>query len=78
MFVKPLDGLTVRDPRSRVPLPADGVEVPETSFWLRRLRDKSIAIAEPAAAAAADTAATPAQPAAAEAPAVSPAEHEEH
>ena len=52
MFVKPLDGLLIRDPRTRVPLPLEGAEVPEISFWLRRLRDKSIAVSKPEAASA--------------------------
>ncbi len=31
--------LIVRDPISRQPVPAEGREVPETSYWLRRLSD---------------------------------------
>ncbi len=38
MFVKPKDGLPVRDPATKRHLPAEGKEVPETSYWLRRLK----------------------------------------
>lgn len=43
MFVKPAPNadsgcLLVRDPWTKQPLPADGAEVPETSYWLRRLK----------------------------------------
>lgn len=38
MHVKPKTPETVvRDPRTRVRLPADGGRVPDNSFWLRRL-----------------------------------------
>ncbi|AGC43258.1 hypothetical protein MYSTI_01927 [Myxococcus stipitatus DSM 14675] len=37
MFVKPKPGALVRDPVTRQPLPVEGREVPENSFWLRRL-----------------------------------------
>ena len=42
MFVKPAEGLKVRDPISLVHLPAEGAEVPESSFWLRRLRSGDV------------------------------------
>ena len=43
MRVKPAPGLVVRDPLSRRPVPAEGLEVPDTdSFWLRRLRDGDV------------------------------------
>lgn len=38
MFVKPAHGVKVRDPDSRLHLPEEGREVPESSFWIRRLR----------------------------------------
>jgi len=38
MRVKPvIPGAIIRDPHSRIALPADGGEVPESSFWIRRL-----------------------------------------
>lgn len=38
IFVRPgAPGLIVRDPTTMEPLPADGKEVQETSYWTRRL-----------------------------------------
>ncbi len=37
MFVKPKEGLKVRDPKRKNHLPASGGEVPETTYWFRRL-----------------------------------------
>lgn len=37
MRVKPKQGLLVRDPHTRQPLPPEGAEVPETAHWRRRL-----------------------------------------
>jgi len=42
MFVKPKNGLSVRDPVKGSPLPADGADVPDTIFWRRRLRDGDV------------------------------------
>lgn len=45
MFVKPVDpSAIIRDPHTRQPLPAEGGEVPETSFWVRRVRDGSVVV----------------------------------
>ena len=49
MFVKPAEGLTVREPVSRRILPVEGQEVPENGFWMRRLRDGDVVEAEPPA-----------------------------
>lgn len=39
MNVKPAtQGAVIRDPQTKRPLPAEGGQVPETSFWMRRLR----------------------------------------
>lgn len=39
MRVKPADpNAVIRDPHTRQVLPAEGGDVPETSFWIRRLR----------------------------------------
>lgn len=42
MKVKPANGLMVRHPASRLPIPEEGMDVPETgreaTYWLRRLR----------------------------------------
>lgn len=58
MFVKPASRivaggapqiLVVRDPVTRRPLPPEGAEVPETTYWHRRLRDGDVlAAAAPA------------------------------
>jgi hypothetical protein len=43
MRVKPaIPGAMVRDPVTKMPLPADGAEVQENSFWIRRLRDGDV------------------------------------
>ncbi len=37
MKVKPVDPKAViRDPNTKLPLPAEGGEVPENNFWVRR------------------------------------------
>lgn len=46
MFVKPTPGRNVRDPAHRGKhIPAEGLEVPATTYWLRRLRDGDVALA---------------------------------
>jgi hypothetical protein len=45
MFVKPKDGLSVRCPRGE-PLPKDGAEVPDNTFWRRRLKDGDVKVLE--------------------------------
>lgn len=47
MFVKPSEGLVIPDPDRHDALPAEGRDVPETDFWLRRLRDGDVITAEP-------------------------------
>jgi hypothetical protein len=42
MFVKPAPGRAVRDPHTYQLLPDDGRNVPDDSFWLRRLRDGDV------------------------------------
>lgn len=43
MWVKPVPGRSVRDPRSMALLPEKGREVPDSDpFWLRRLRDGDV------------------------------------
>lgn len=44
MFVKPAPGLRIRGPNRQL-LPAEGAEVPESSFWMRRLRSGDVALA---------------------------------
>ncbi|MGL4225950.1 MAG: DUF2635 domain-containing protein [Vibrio sp.] len=42
--VKPLNGLIVRDPETREPLSLEGETKPRNPYWLRRVKDKSVAI----------------------------------
>jgi hypothetical protein len=37
MFVRPANGLTVRDPETRKALPVSGAAVPRSTYWQRRL-----------------------------------------
>lgn len=40
MKVKPrIPGAVIRDPNTKRPLPPEGADVPETSYWIRRLGD---------------------------------------
>ena len=38
MFVLPAPGRKVRDPITKKHLPAGGKEVPESTYWIRRIR----------------------------------------
>ena len=67
MFVKPGPNprklgslLKVRVPRTRQILPEAGQDVPNTAFWIRRLRDGDVVRATPPAAKPAAPAAAPA------------------
>ncbi|WP_145538931.1 DUF2635 domain-containing protein [Yersinia kristensenii] len=42
MFVKPIAGRAVRDPVKGTLLPESGSEVPDNSFWHRRLQDGDV------------------------------------
>lgn len=42
MKVKPNPGKLMRDPVTRMPLPAEGKEVPNNSFWRRRIKDGDV------------------------------------
>ncbi|MMZ47281.1 hypothetical protein D3C87_1974200 [compost metagenome] len=53
MLVKPKDGLSVRCPVKGVPLPAEGAEVPDNTFWHRRLNDGDVVLAKEDVAASA-------------------------
>lgn len=54
MFVKPQPGRLVRDPMTKLPMSAEGRDVSETSYWLRRLRAGDVALATPPAPVPAD------------------------
>jgi hypothetical protein len=42
MRVKPAAGRNVRDPITKRHLPTDGADVPESTYWIRRLRDGDV------------------------------------
>lgn len=50
MYVKPAADRVVPDPDRGDNLPAEGREVPETQYWLRRLADGDAVRAKPAKA----------------------------
>jgi hypothetical protein len=42
MFVKPAQGLTVRDPVTHKALPPEGMDVSNSTYWHRRLNDGDV------------------------------------
>ncbi len=44
--IKPADNRLVRDPVSGAPLRADGEVKPKNSYWLRRLKDGDVVVAD--------------------------------
>lgn len=42
MFIKPSEGVVLRDPATNRVVPATGAHVPDSAFWLRRLRDGDV------------------------------------
>jgi len=65
MYVKPAQGFSIRDPDLLDLLPASGRLVPDSDYWLRRVRDKDVELADPLA-----------EESQAPAPAVDTAEHD--
>ncbi len=49
IYVVPAEGLSVRFPKTLAILPAAGMMVEETTFWLRRIADGSVREATPPA-----------------------------
>ena len=47
MRVQPAPGVNVRDPVSLRNIPPEGKEVPESTFWLRRLRCGDVVLCAP-------------------------------
>ncbi|WP_425404622.1 DUF2635 domain-containing protein [Hwanghaeella sp.] len=47
MFVKPKEGLAVRDPQKGDYLPAEGREVTPSQWWSRRLKDGDVTEGQP-------------------------------
>jgi hypothetical protein len=55
MFIKPADGLYIRDPFKRDFLPPEGRDVDaDDLYWTRLARDGDVTIVEPVAAKSAD------------------------
>jgi hypothetical protein len=49
-FIRPKEGLRIADPQTGDYLPAGGMLMPRSGFWLRRLKDGDvIAVAPPVA-----------------------------
>lgn len=47
MRIRPADGLIVRHPETKTPIPAEGIEVSETSlFWNRRIRQGDVVVVD--------------------------------
>lgn len=51
-FIKPKEGLTVRDPQTKKPLAPAGEYKPRSAYWLRREADQDVVQCEPPAAVA--------------------------
>ena len=47
MYVKPAEGLLVRDPVTKEALHEDGRKVPRNQYWNRRLRSGDVLPAKP-------------------------------
>ena len=47
MFILPSPGLKIRDPILKTLVPSEGVEVTESPFWLRRVRDGDVTVVQP-------------------------------
>ncbi len=48
MRIAPAPGVKVRDPITKRYLPAEGAEVPESAYWMRRLRAAEVVLQVPA------------------------------
>ncbi len=44
MLIKPNPGKLVRDPATKIPVPANGLDVPDSNYWRRRAQDGDIEI----------------------------------
>lgn len=45
--IKPVLGRLVRHPETGEPIPAEGLVVPRSPYWLRRLKDGDVTLATP-------------------------------
>lgn len=46
IFIKPAPGLKVRDPETKEHLPENGANVVKSPFWIRRIKDGDVVLAE--------------------------------
>jgi len=46
IYLKPAEGITVPDPELGGHLPPEGREVNDSPYWRRRLKDKSVILAD--------------------------------
>lgn len=47
MRIRPADGNIVRHPQTKQPIPAEGIDVDETSlYWSRRIRQGDVVVVE--------------------------------
>lgn len=46
MFIRPAPGIKIRDPILRSYVPEEGMEVVESSFWLRRIKDGDVTVGQ--------------------------------
>lgn len=46
--VYPVEGIKVRDPQTTQHVPAEGLAVPRTTYWLRRISGGDVTLATPA------------------------------
>ena len=45
-YLKPVDGIQVRDPRTALHLAVEGEDKPLNTYWRRRLKDGDVILAE--------------------------------
>ena len=63
MKVKPVvEGAIIRDPITKMPLPAEGGDVPENTYWVRRLLAGEVVRIESAPTSTEPTGAEPVAP----------------
>ena len=48
LYLKPVPGVTVRDPETLQPLAENGEKKPRTTYWLRRLKDGDVSVVQAA------------------------------
>jgi len=46
LHVQPAPGLVVRDPATRAPLPPEGAELTDSTYWQRRLIDGDVILVQ--------------------------------